>query len=66
MLAYLTDEQPTTYEQASLDVTLAVPTPADQGVWAQVSYEAAQQIEPERWIPARRRRPAACRCELLA
>jgi hypothetical protein len=66
MLAYLTDEQPTTYETASLDVTLVVPTPDDQEVWAQVAYEAAQQLEAERWIPARRRRPGACQWEVLA
>jgi hypothetical protein len=65
MLAYLTDEQPTIYEEAWLDVTLVVPAPHDQGVWAQVAYEAAQLLEAERWIPARRRRPEACRCKRL-
>jgi hypothetical protein len=34
MLAYLTDEQPTTCEHAPLDATLVVPTPDDQGVSA--------------------------------
>jgi hypothetical protein len=65
MLAYLTDEQPTMQEQVSLDITLAVATPDDQGVWAQVAYEAAQQLNGTRWIPARRRCPKACRCERL-
>jgi hypothetical protein len=65
MLAYLIDEQPTMHEQASLDVTLVVPAPDDQGRWAQVAYEAAQQLAPERWIPARRRPRQACRCEPL-
>jgi hypothetical protein len=64
MLAYLTDEQPTSCEQASLDVALVVPTPDDQRVWAQVAYEAAQQLEPERWIPTRRRSRAR-RCSVL-
>jgi hypothetical protein len=63
MLAYLTDEQPTINEQATLDVTLVVPAPDDQGVWAQVAYEAAQHLEPERWIPARRRRAGSLRRE---
>jgi hypothetical protein len=63
MLAYLTDEQPTLGERAARDVALDVPAPDDQGVWAQVAYEAAQQIEAERWIPARRRRAEACRRE---
>jgi hypothetical protein len=66
MLAYLTDEPPTTHEQASLDVTLVVPTPDDQGLWAEVAYEAAQQLESERWIPTRRRRPGTRPCEVLA
>jgi hypothetical protein len=66
MLAHLIDKQPTSYEQASLDVTLVVPTPDDQGAWAQVAYEAAQQLEPECWIPRRRRRPGSCSCEVLA
>jgi hypothetical protein len=61
MLAYLTDEQPTTYQQASLDVTVVAPKPDDQGAWAQVAYEAAQQLEAGFWIPARRRRPGAFR-----
>jgi hypothetical protein len=65
MLAYLTDEKPTICEQASVDVTLSVPPPHDQGVWAQVAYEAAQQLDGTCWIPARRRRPEACRCESL-
>jgi hypothetical protein len=64
MLAYLIDEPPTLCEPASLDVTLALPTPDDQGVWAQVAYEAAQQLEAEGWVPGRRRRPGACRCAL--
>jgi hypothetical protein len=66
MLAYLTDEQPTIHEQASLDVARAAPTPDDQGVWAQVAYEAAQHLESERWIPTRRHRPGARPCEVLA
>jgi hypothetical protein len=66
MLAYLTDEQPTIYELAALDVTPVVPTPDDQGVWAQVAYEAAQQLEAERWIPMRRRRPGTRPCEVPA
>lgn len=61
MLTYLIDEQASAGGQASIDVVPAVPTPDDQGVWAQVAYEAAQQLEPERWIPARRRRPERCR-----
>jgi hypothetical protein len=60
MLAYLIDEQAPAGGQASLDVVLVVPAPDDQGVWAQVAYEAAQQLGPERWIPARRRRPEGC------
>ena len=66
MLAYLTDEQPTICEHASLDVTPVVPASGDQGVWAQVAYEAAQQLESERWIPTRRRRPGTRPCEVLA
>ena len=62
MLAYLTDEQPTICEQAALDVTLVVPAPDDQGVWAQVAYEAAQSLGSERWIPTRRRHPNPNRC----
>jgi hypothetical protein len=61
MLAYLIDEQATLCEQEGLDVALVVPTPDDQGMWAQVAYEAAQQLEPERWIPARRRRAGSLR-----
>ena len=60
MLAYLIDEQAPAGGQASLDVVAVVPTPDDQGVWAQVAYEAAQALGPERWIPARRRRPEGC------
>ena len=59
MLAYLIDEQHEFCEQAARDVALVVPAPDDQGVWAQVAYEAAQELEPERWIPARRRRAGA-------
>jgi hypothetical protein len=59
MLAYLIDEPSPAGGQASLDVVAVVPTPDDQGVWAQVAYEAAQQLGPERWIPARRR-PEGC------
>ena len=66
MLAYLSDEQPTICERAALDVTLVVPTPDDQGAWAQVAYEAAQQLEPERWTPRRLYPPSARRCEVLA
>lgn len=62
MLAYLIDEQAPTGGQASLDVVPVVPTPDDQGVWAQVAYEAAQALGPERWIPARRR-PETGRCD---
>ena len=66
MLAYLIDEQPRVGEQAALDVAPVVPTPDDQGTWAQVAYEAAQQLEPERWIPARRRRAGSLRREVPA
>jgi hypothetical protein len=62
MLAYLTDEQPTMDGRAALDVTLVVPTPDDQGVWAQVAYEAAQQLDGTRWIPGRRRGSGASPC----
>ena len=64
MLAYLIDEPAPADGQTSLDVVAAVPTPADQGVWAQVAYEAAQALEPERWIPARRRPEGARACPL--
>ena len=63
MLAYLIDEQPTVCEQAGRDGALVAPTPDDQGVRAQVAYEAAQQLEAERWIRPRRRRAEACRRE---
>ena len=61
MLAYLIDEQAPAGGQASLDVVPVMPAPDNQGVWAQVAYEAAQELEPERWIPARRagRKPPA-------
>ena len=59
MLAYLIDEQVPAGGQALLDVVPVVPTPDDQGVWAQVAYEVAQALGPERWIPARRR-PEGC------
>ena len=65
MLAYLSDEQPANCEQAALDVIVVAPMPDDQGAWAQVAYEAAQQLDAERWIPARRRRPGAYRWESL-
>ena len=61
MLAYLIDDQPTFCEHAGARSPLVVPAPDDQGVWAQVAYEAAQQLDGERWIPARRRRPAGIR-----
>jgi hypothetical protein len=54
MLAYLIDEQAAIDEPAALDATLAVPVPDDQGLCAQVAYEAAQRLESERWIPKRR------------
>jgi hypothetical protein len=66
MLAYLIDEQAPADGQASFDVVTVVPTPDNQGVWAQVAYEAAQQLEPERWIPARRRRAGSLRREVPA
>ena len=55
MLAYLIDEHDTRGEHEGCDVALVVPTPDDQGAWAQVTYEAAQELEPERWVPAHRR-----------
>ena len=55
MLAYLIDEQHEFCEQEVRDLAPVVPTPDDQETWAQVAYEAAQELEPERWIPARRR-----------
>jgi hypothetical protein len=64
MLAYLTDERPTICEQAAPEVAPGAPAPDDQGVWAQVAYEAAQQLEAERWLPARRRAPRARPCEV--
>jgi hypothetical protein len=64
MLAYLIDEQAMVCEEAGREVALVVPAPDDdQGVWAHVAYEAAQQLEGRCWIPARRRRADACRCE---
>ena len=66
MLAYLIDEQPPAGGQASLDVVAVAPTPDDQDVWAQVAYEAAQQLGPECWIPARRRRVGSLRREVPA
>ena len=66
MLAYLIDEQAPAGGQASLDVVPAVPAPHDQRVWAQVAYEAAQALGPERWIPARRRRAGSLRREVSA
>jgi hypothetical protein len=59
MLAYLTDEQRATCEPVSLDATLATVAVRDQDMVAQAAYEAALQLDAERWwIPARRRRPA--------
>ncbi len=66
MLAYLTEEQPTIHEQASLDPTLGVPAPDDQGAWARVAYEAAHDLASERWTPRRRQRAGARRCEAPA
>ena len=60
MLAYLIDEQAPLYEREAREVALVAPAPDDQEAWAQVAYEAAQQLGPERWIPARRRRPEGC------
>ena len=59
MLAYLIDEQVTIDDPAALDATLAVPMPDDQGLRAQLAYEAAQRLESERWIPTRRHGLAA-------
>jgi hypothetical protein len=59
MLAYLIDEQVAIDDPASLDATLAVPVPDDQGRCAQLAYEAAQRLESERWIPTRRHGLAA-------
>ena len=61
MLAYLIDEQAPADGQTSLDVLAVVPTPDDQGVWAQVAYEAAQHLDGPWWIPARRRRAVSLR-----
>ena len=55
MLAYLTDERPTTCERASLDVIPVAPTPDDQAAWAQAAYEAAQRLDTPCWVPSRRR-----------
>ncbi|MGZ6575789.1 MAG: hypothetical protein ACXVHB_30055 [Solirubrobacteraceae bacterium] len=66
MLAYLIDEQAPTGGQASLDVVPVVPKPDDQGVWAQVAYEAAQHVDGACWIPARRRRAGSLRGEVSA
>jgi hypothetical protein len=63
MLAYLIDEQHEFCEQAARDVALVLPTPHDQGVWAQVAYEAAQHLDGACWIPARRRRAVSLRRE---
>jgi hypothetical protein len=65
MLAYLIDEQATRCQEEARDGALVGPAPDDQGVWAQVAYEAAQELAPERWVPARRRGAEACRHELL-
>jgi hypothetical protein len=67
MLADLTDEQLLTCEAVALDRTLAAQPIDEQAMLAQVAYEAALQLDAARWwIPARRRRPTACRCEVLA
>jgi hypothetical protein len=66
MLAYLIDEQAPAGGQASLDVVPVVPAPHDQGVWAQVAYEAAQHLDGTCWIPARRRRAGSLRREVPA
>jgi hypothetical protein len=58
MLAHLTDEPLATCEPAPVDPTLAARRIDDQGVLAQAAYEAALQLDDERWwIPVRRRRP---------
>ena len=62
MLAYLIDPNAKVCDHAAREVVLVMPEADDQGAWAQVAYEAAQELEPERWIPARRR-PETGRCD---
>jgi hypothetical protein len=66
MLAYLIDEQHEFCEQAARDVALVLPTLHDQGVCAQVAYEAAQHLDGACWIPARRRRARSLGGEVSA
>jgi hypothetical protein len=66
MLAYLIDQEAQAGGQASLDVVPVVPAPDDQGVWAQVAYEAAEHVDGACWIPARRRRARSLRGEVSA
>ncbi|MEN3281364.1 MAG: hypothetical protein V7607_2504 [Solirubrobacteraceae bacterium] len=55
MLAYLTDEQRQSCEPTSVDATLATPA-IDHRALAQPAYEAALQLDTDRWwVPARLR-----------
>jgi hypothetical protein len=66
MLAYLTDEHCPSCEPSSLDATLAA-SDRDQGVRAQAAYEAALQIDADRWwVPARLQKPTMCHCGVPA
>ena len=66
MLAYLTDEQRPSCEPRSLDATLAA-SHLDQGVRTEAAYEAALQLDGDRWwLPARLRQPTGCQYEVPA
>jgi anti-sigma factor ChrR (cupin superfamily) len=66
MLAYLTDEQCPSCEPGSLDATLAA-SDLDQGERTRAAYEAALQLDAERWwVPARLRQPTMRQCEVPA
>jgi hypothetical protein len=64
VLAYLTEEPALVGEPAALDPTLAVRY-ADDGLVAQLAYESADGLEPQLWMP-RRRRPTVVQAQLLA